>query len=276
MNERDRVLTSRRHPLVRLALRLHTKRGRDEEGLFLIEGTVELKRACTTGIKINELLMTPEVSRSSRAAPLIDYVSSGGGGCSICDRQIMDRICYRSQAQSVLAIAPTFKTEMDCLKIDRSSIFVVCVGIEKPGNLGSIIRSADAAGIDGIIVCDAATDLFNPNVVRSSIGTLFSLPVVNVSQTEFLDWRHEAGIQIVATAPSSHKPYYEVDFTQSVAIIVGNESVGLNDDWLRSADEIVALPQLGQSDSVNVAMTATVLSFEARRQRDLSGRSNQN
>jgi len=143
----------------------------------------------------------------------------------------------------------------------------VAEAIEKPGNLGTILRSSDAVGVDGLIVCDKCTDVYNPNVVRASVGTLFTVPVYETQGQQTIDWLREHQISIVAATPSAQIEYSQVDLTQPIAIAVGTEQLGLSDLWMKQADIQVRIPMLGVADSLNVAMATTLLLYEALRQR---------
>ena len=150
-------------------------------------------------------------------------------------------------------------------------MLIIAEAVEKPGNLGTIMRSADAAGVDAVIVCDACTDLGNPNVVRASIGTLFTVPIAEASTEETLAWVRDKGISVLAATPAAEKLHTETDMTGSVAIVVGTEQIGLSDRWLNESSLNVRLPMYGQVDSLNVAAATTILLYEAIRQRHLQG-----
>jgi TrmH family RNA methyltransferase len=154
------------------------------------------------------------------------------------------------------------------LKTQQSApFFVVAEAIEKPGNLGTILRSSDAVGVDGLIVCDRCTDIYNPNVVRASVGTLFTVPVVEASGVETMEWLRRNGIAILAATPSAKKEFTQVDMTKPLAIAVGTEQLGLSALWMDNADIQVKIPMCGVADSLNVAMATTLLLYEALRQR---------
>ena len=168
-----------------------------------------------------------------------------------------------------MALAPQVKKSLGDLHLPEAPLLVVAESIEKPGNLGTILRSADAAGVHAVIVCDECTDINNPNVVRASIGTLFSVPVAEAGSTEAIDWMKKGGIQILAATPHAEKEYTEVDLTAPTALVMGTEQYGLSDQWMKSADLQVRIPMLGQIDSLNVASATTILLYEAVRQRRL-------
>ncbi|MCY3885292.1 MAG: RNA methyltransferase [Gammaproteobacteria bacterium] len=253
-----------------MALQLRAKKKRDEHGLFLIEGERELERAIEAGLQFEFVLADKsQVQDSFRTELLGHIVSVSDSELVYVDKSILRMVCYRGTSSKLVGIAHKFPLELSRLKVTENYLVLIAVGLEKPGNLGSVLRSADASGIDAVIVCDQVTDVFNPNVVRSSLGTVFSVPVALAEREEALSWSGKHGLCLVASTPFGKKIYSDIDYTKATAIVVGSESKGLDDVWFESADEVVHLPQLGQSDSLNAAMTATVMLFEARRQRDL-------
>ena len=152
---------------------------------------------------------------------------------------------------------------------DQPQIFIVAQSIEKPGNLGTLLRTADAAAVTGLMVVDRCTDLFNPNVVRASVGTLFTVPVVECSSEEGIGWFREKGVQLVATSPDAEQVYTETDLAGSIAIVMGSEQYGLDERWLSQTDIQVSIPMAGSADSLNVAMATAIVLFESLRQRSV-------
>jgi TrmH family RNA methyltransferase len=174
---------------------------------------------------------------------------------------------YRDRPDGLLAVVPQRHLGLGELAPPPDPLLLVCERIEKPGNLGTMLRSADAGGVHAVIVCDRCTDLHNPNTVRASIGTLFSLPVAEAPSAEAVRWLKERGIAIVAATPSATQHPADIDLARGAAIVVGAEQYGLTDAWLEAADLRVRIPMLGQADSLNVAAAATILIYEAARQR---------
>jgi TrmH family RNA methyltransferase len=181
---------------------------------------------------------------------------------------------YRDRPDGLIAIAPqqhmTLKQLDAKFKPQKPPFLVVAEAIEKPGNLGTILRSSDAVGVDGLIVCDRCTDIHNPNVVRASVGTLFTVPVVEAGGQETLDYLKQKGIAIIAATPGAQVEFTHVDLSGPVAIAVGTEQLGLSDKWLSQATTCVRIPMLGVADSLNVAMATTLLLYEVLRQRSLN------
>ena len=176
-------------------------------------------------------------------------------------------MAYRERPDGLLAVAPQWKRSLADLTLPAKPFLLVVEAIEKPGNLGTILRSADAAGCDAVIVCDPVTDIFNPNVVRASTGVLFSVPLVVEESTRVHAWLRERKIRSVATTPAAEKIYSNADLCGPLAIVMGSEQYGLSEFWLKNADLPVRIPMAGQADSLNVAMATIITLFEAVRQR---------
>ncbi len=264
-----RHVTSRQNPRVKLATQLRFKRKRDVHGLFLIEGERELERAIEAELPLEFVLVDKTFADDRVHSELLARMESSGKTEILpADENIMDLVCYRGADSRMVAVAPKFSLDLNRISTREDSLVLIAVGLEKPGNLGTILRSADAAGADAVIVCDQVTDVFNPNVVRSSLGTLFSVPVAQATKDSTVEWCRLQGVNLIATTPQASNSYSNVDYTKPSALVIGSESEGLDNDWFEKADEVVYLPQLGQADSLNAAMVATVMLFEARRQRD--------
>lgn len=184
-----------------------------------------------------------------------------------CSEEVFAKISYRDRPDGLLAIAPQVHRKLSDLRLKKNPFLVVAESIEKPGNLGTILRSCDAAGVDAVIVCDPTTDIHNPNVVRSSVGTLFTLPVLEASGEETLSFLKKHGIAIVAATPHAKVEFTQVDLTVPLAIVVGTEQYGLSEHWMKQSDLAVKIPMLGVADSLNVASATTLLLYEVLRQR---------
>lgn len=255
------MITSLQNPGVKQVLKLRNRRARDQSGLFLIEGFRELTRAHQGGQPIERLYICPELFLGENEQALIEAL----GNPILCSEQVFRKLSYRDRPDGLLAVAPQIHRKLSDLPKKQAPLYIVAEAIEKPGNLGTILRTADATGVDGVIVVDKCTDLFNPNVVRASVGTLFTLPVVEATTEEALHWLREQHITVVAATPGATRLYTDVDYTQSIAIAVGTEQYGLSKAWLEG--ECVTIPMLGVADSLNVAIATSVLLYEAVRQR---------
>lgn len=268
------ALSSVHNPRVKETLGLRDRKDRDKSGQFLIEGYRELLRAVDSGHPIDTLFICPELFLGTNEPALIGRVRDSGARLFSCTEQVFRKLSYRDRPDGLLAVAPqqhlTLKDLEKILKGKQRPFLAIAEAIEKPGNLGTILRSSDAVGLDALIVCDRCTDIHNPNVVRASVGTLFTVPVIEASGKEALAWLKERNIAILAATPSAEKEFTAVDMSGPLAIAVGTEQLGLSPLWMESADLQVKIPMNGVADSLNVAMATTLLLYEAVRQRSLS------
>ena len=266
------LLTSLQNPRVKAVVGLRQRSDRDERGEMIVEGYREIKRALDNRHSPAELYYCPALFMGSNEPALIERCREAGAKLFECTAPVFEKMSYRDRPEGLLAVAPQVKWALGQLALPEHPLLIVAEAIEKPGNLGTILRTADAAGVHAVIVCDRCTDINNPNVVRASIGTLFSLPVVETDSAAAAEWLAEHGIRIVATTPHTDTLYTSVDLTGGIAVVLGTEQYGLSDAWLQRADLKVRIPMLGQADSLNVASAATLLLYEAVRQRGLTGR----
>lgn len=264
-------ITSLQNPKIKEVVHLREKHGRDKTGLFIIEGYRELLRAADAKWKIQTLFICPELFLGSNEPDLIQRLVSQGTQLFSCSQKVFGKMSYRDRPDGLIAIAEQKSHSLKDLeyifKTDRSPFFVVAEAIEKPGNLGTILRSSDAVGLDALIVCDRCTDIYNPNVVRASVGTLFTVPTVEASGEEALKWLQGHGVLILAATPQAEKEFTQVDLRQPIAIAVGTEQLGLSERWMKQADIQVRIPMCGVADSLNVAMATTLLLYEVLRQK---------
>jgi len=259
-----KILTSHQNLKIKQLVALKDRRDRDETGLFLIEGFREIKRAADGGIKFHSLFVCPELFLGMNERPLMQQI---GGEIYVVPEPIFKKISYRDRPDGLIAIAYQMGKTLADLSPKKNPLYVVAEAIEKPGNLGTILRSADAVGADGVIVCDRCTDIYNPNVVRASVGTLFTVPVVEAKGVEVLAWLREQKIEVVATSPDAQLNFTQAKLAGPLAIVVGTEQIGLSEFWMNAADIQVNIPMKGVADSLNVAMATTVLLYEALKQR---------
>jgi len=261
-------ISSGQNPKIKHVLSLRDKRTRDEEQLFLIEGYRELLRA--DSIEIKELFFCEELFLKNNEMALIEKLKAKGAFLLKCSRRVFEKISYRDRPDGLLAIGVQRHFSLKQLCGIKNPLFVVLESIEKPGNLGTILRSSDGAKVDGVIVVDPLTDIYNPNVVRASIGTLFSLPLVMTTVEEAINFLREEKIKIVTTSPRANDPYFAGNLNGPIAIVLGCEQYGLSEKWLKNADINIFIPMLGIADSLNVATAATIVIYEALRQRKYS------
>jgi RNA methyltransferase, TrmH family len=265
------TISSLQNPRVKQLVKLRDRRPRDEAGVFLVEGYRQIRRALEKGVTLTELYVCPEwyPGEQGNEPALIEEARTAGATVFQLTKDAFAKVAYRERPDGLLAVAPQWRrslADLDTL-LKPEPFLLVVEAIEKPGNLGTILRSADAAGVDALIVCDPVTDLFNPNVVRASTGVLFSVPVIIAASEEVRSWLRERRIRAVATTPSATDLYTDTDLRGPLAIVMGSEQYGLSDFWLKEADARVLIPMAGQADSLNVAMATIITLFEAVRQR---------
>ncbi len=263
----DLCITSLQNPKVKQAVKLRRRSGRDAAGTLLIEGYRELKRAVANGVRPHTLFYCDTCFQGGNEPVLIEECRAAGAECFACTPAVFAKMAYRDRPEGLLALAAYAPLTLSTLTVPAHPLLLVVEQIEKPGNLGTMLRSADAAGVDAVIVCDRCTDCLNPNVVRASIGTLFALPVVEAASRDVQAWLTAYDIQVVAATPHTTRNYTEVDYTRGTAVLVGAEQYGLSSFWLETAQQQVRIPMRGQCDSLNVAAAATILLYEAVRQR---------
>lgn len=264
-------ITSLQNPRVKAAFALSERRERNRTSLFLIEGFRELLRASQGGVQILELFVCEELFLGSNEPLLLRDLESKGTRLYKCSEEVIRKISYRDRPDGLVAVASQMQVSLDTvakhLQEVQNPFLLVAEAIEKPGNLGTILRSSDAVGVDAALVCDRCTDIFNPNVVRASVGTLFTQLVAEVTHQELLPYLKASGIAIVAATPHATQEFTKTDLTGPIAIVVGTEQLGLSQHWMQAADIQVRIPMKGCADSLNVATATTLLLYEVLRQR---------
>ena len=265
----DRI-TSLTNPRVKELVRLRDRRPRDRTSTFLVEGFRAVMRAHAAGTELRTLYVCPELFLGANEASLIDSVADTGTEIVELAEAPFRKAAYRDRPEGLLAVAAQFDTSLDALELSDDALVLVVEAIEKPGNLGTMLRTADAAGCDAVVVCDPTTDPFNPNVVRASTGMLFVVPLAVATSQEAIAHLAERGIRIVATTPDTSLLHSDADLTGAVAIAVGTEQYGLTDAWLDAADTRIRIPMAGHADSLNAAMAAGITLYEAIRQRGMT------
>lgn len=263
------TLTSNQNPKIKFIQSLRKKKERDESNLFLIEGYRELLSAVENGFMIKSLFICPQFFLKNNEKALIDKIQKKTEEIYNLPEYLFEKISYRDRPDGLLAIAEQEHLSLEDVKerCVEDVYFVVAESIEKPGNLGTILRSCDAAGAAFLVVCDPCTDVYNPNVVRASVGTLFTMPVVVSSKDEFFSFCKKEKITICAASPSGDKVYTKTDLKGKVALCMGTEQYGLSDLFLQKADLLVKIPMMGKADSLNVASATTLMLYETLRQR---------
>ena len=235
--------------------------------MTVLEGYRELTRADEYGMTITEAWFSPELFLGENEFPFLEHLESKGVKLFQVPPHLLTKVTYRDRPEGLVAVAKMLKHDLSSIPVKENGLYLFAESIEKPGNLGSMLRSADAAGVDGLIICDRQTDIYNPNVIRASTGALFSVPLAEATSQEAFDWLKEHKIPMLAATPHAEGIYTDVDMTGPVAIVVGTEQYGLTDLWMNHADLPVRIPMLGKIDSLNVATATTILLYEAARQR---------
>ena len=267
-------ITSVHNPKIKSAAKLMNRRERDASGQFLIEGQREVQRALEMDFPIVSLFVCAHFMSSQEFARVPPLFVGKGIEVFPCSETVFKKISYRENPDGFLAIALQKHRTLDELALlvrqKKNPLILVAEGIEKPGNLGTLLRSCDACGVDALILSDKTTDVFNPNVVRSSVGTLFSIPIIEAEGQHIIDFLKENQIQMAAATPEGAIPYTDYNFKRGVAVVIGTEHAGLSLLWKQAADACLAIPMHGLADSLNVTVAATVILYEALRQRHTS------
>lgn len=254
-------ITSLQNPRVKYIVKLREdKKTRKQGGLMLVEGYDEIQLALSAGHKPQTLLTAPElVSRQ------IDGISADES--ITVNRMVFEKMSYRDNPDGWLAVFPIPHASLNELTLSDAPLVIVAESIEKPGNLGAILRTADAAHVDALLVCDPRVDVWNPNVVRASRGAVFSVPVVECDNASALEWLKSRKMRIFAASPSADVMYSDTDMSIPLAIAVGTEDKGLTDFWMSNADVKVSIPMVGKINSLNVSVSTALIVYEAVRQR---------
>ena len=251
------LLTSPQNPKIKDLLSLETKsRERKARGLFVVEGRREYQRAVAAGWQTETLF----IREGEAEAPQADFLVTPA---------LYEKIAWREGTEGILAVMRTKEISLEDVPLSSRPLILVLEQVEKPGNLGAVLRTADAAGVDAVLVCDPLTDLYNPNVVRASLGALFTVPAVACTSLQAHDWLARHGVVILTAQLQDSLPYYETDMTGPVALVFGTEDKGLSDFWRERAHAHIRIPMAGAMDSLNVSVSVAVLTFEAVRQRGL-------
>jgi TrmH family RNA methyltransferase len=267
------LISSPQNPRVKALVRLRDRHGRDRDQKLLIEGYRELLRAAEAGYPIEEVYLCPGLFQGVNEPALIERLHTVGARLTELTEPVFRKVAYRDRPEGLLAVGPQVHHGLKDIRLPAQgpALFLVAEAIEKPGNLGTMLRSADATGVTALIVCDPCTDLFNPNVVRASTGTLFTVPLAEAGPEETVAWLRANQVRILAATPHARQRYTDADLTGPVAIVVGTEQYGLSQRWLEACDLPVRIPMLGVADSLNVATATALFLYEAVRQRLAAG-----
>lgn len=256
---RIEFVSSPKNPKIKDLVSLQEKSSmRRETGLFVVEGRREIEHALESGYKIDTLFYCPELGGTQHPADKLIEVPAA----------VYERIAYRGTTEGEIAEFREKSVSLKDIVLGKNPLVVVLESVEKPGNLGAVLRSADAAGADAVIICDPLTDLYNPNLIRASLGAVFTRQVVSTTSEEAVEWLKKKKIQILTAQLQDSEWYYDTDMKRGTALVIGTESTGLTDIWRNAADAHIKIPMLGSLDSLNASVSAAILLFEAVRQRN--------
>lgn len=261
----EEIITSASNPRIKNLKQLIEKSSaRREQNIIVIEGEKEISLAQKSGFFIRTLFVFEELTRK-RFSSLIKSVKHK----VFISRQVFEKVAYRENSDGLIALAEPKQFRLSNIKLSAQPLLIILESVEKPGNLGAILRTADAADADAVIICDPKTDLYNPNIIRSSIGCVFTRQVIAVSSDEVIKFLKEKKIKSFAATPGAKQFFTDVNFREPSAIIFGTEAEGLSQKWFSSADEQVKIPMKGKIDSLNVSVSAAIIIYEALRQRTI-------
>jgi TrmH family RNA methyltransferase len=264
----ESYIQSRQNDQVKNLVKLRERKHRDRQERFLVEGLRELGHAIGSGYEVETIYYCPECFPS---APHEVFINDTRRNAEIplmrMSKDAFTKAAYREGPDGIIAIAKQQSHSINELELPTAPLLLVLEGIEKPGPLGAILRSADGAGADAVILVDCVLDLYNPNAIRSSQGLVFALPIACTEQAYLTEWLAKHQIQTVATTPDTQSPHWDIDYKKPTALLLGSESDGLTDYWLKQAEARIRIPMAGRADSLNVAAAAAVCLYEAKRQR---------
>ena len=260
-------ITSHQNQRIKNIVKLKNRRTRDKDQKTLLEGYRLISRALEANFPIDECYFAPNMFLGENESTLLDQLHHKGVKLFKVSESILQKMSYRDRPEGLIALCPIKQHELENMPIIKNGLYLVVEAIEKPGNLGSILRSADASGVNGLIICDKTTDLYNPNVLRASTGAIFYVPIAECTSDEAIKWLHSNNIDTLAATPHAKDCYDNIDMTKSIAIVTGTEQYGLSPLWMDNSKIKTRIPMCGKIDSLNVAIATSILLFEASRQR---------
>jgi RNA methyltransferase, TrmH family len=263
----QKFISSLQNPVVKQILQLQEKsRVRRKENAFVVEGIREIGLAAKGGFSIQKLFYNPEIFPAEKAENLITSAAE----VIALSPEVYEKIAYRGSTEGVIAMVATKELSLEKLQLkNENPLILVAEAPEKPGNIGALLRTADAAAVDAVLIANPKTDMFNPNIIRSSVGCVFTNNIATGSTSEIITFLKERKISIFGAALQASVPYHTVDFTGGTAIVVGTEATGLSDEWLKNTTQNIIIPMEGEIDSMNLSVAAGILIFEAKRQRQV-------
>jgi RNA methyltransferase, TrmH family len=265
--KKDETITSPANPRIKEVVKLRDRRQRDACDRILIEGRREITRAIEAGVAIGEIFYCSVLLTADEGRFVLELAQQRGARLVEVNETVFAKIGYGNRAEGAVAVAQRPSRTLTDLRLGRRPLLAVVEGVEKPGNLGAILRSADGAGIEAVIAVDPVTDIYGPNVIRSSLGTAFSVAFVEATTAETMKWLNDHRISIVAASPVGRTVYTDVDLTAPVVMVFGSEARGLTEAWNAPGVTHAVVPMMGRADSLNVSITAALFFYEALRQR---------
>ncbi|MBM6993676.1 MAG: RNA methyltransferase [Prevotella sp.] len=264
---RENIISSTQNPRIKNVVALQQKSSeRRRQGLFVVEGLRELHHCLHAGYELETLFYCPDILGDTPETQEVYEMALRRPSCEVT-KAVYEKMAYRGTTEGVMAEVRVATRQLTDLTLPEHPLVVVLESVEKPGNLGAVLRSADAAKVDAVVVCDPKTDLFNPNLIRGSIGAIFTVPTVACATDECIAFLKQRGIRILTAQLQDSHLYYDTDMRRGTAIVMGTESTGLTNAWREAADAHIRIPMLGRLDSLNVSVSAAILMFEAVRQR---------
>lgn len=259
-------ITSSTNPKIKQVVRLRDRKARDETGLSMVEGVREVTRAREAGVAFQEIYFCPELLEKYSPSDLVQKIAGKDSKTFEVSAEVFEKISFGERREGVVALfQPVYKNFKD-LKIGRESVMMVLEEIEKPGNLGAILRTCDGAGIHALFIADEKTDLYNPNIIRASMGTVFFVPVIRARAQDILQFLKSNKVCLIASSPNAGTVYSDQKFSFPLALALGSEQKGLSEFWINHADAVIKIPMKGKADSLNVSNTAAILAYECLRQ----------
>jgi len=261
-----KTIISAQNPRIKAAARLRDRRGRQQQEKIIIDGVREIERAMEGGVEIEELFIGPGLAEQPSVKALMERLKSSSVSVVSVPVEVMRKIAFGQRTDSIVAVAREPRRDLNDVPLGETPLVAVLEEVEKPGNIGAIVRTADGAGVDAVLVV-GGTDIYNPNAIRASLGTVFTLPVIATTAEEALAWMRRNRLKIYAARVDGSMDYSAADYRDRCAIVLGCETDGLSKEWVGDDIHSITLPMHGKGDSLNVSVTAAVLLYEARRQR---------
>ena len=259
-----KTITSLTNPSVKRVVQLRDRPKRAKQCLTVVEGQREIGQAITAGFEFEEIFFVPSVLKDKRFISQVDRIN---GQVYEVTKSVMEKMAYGQRNESVLGVCVPKQQTFEHISLSTPPLVVIVEQVEKPGNLGAILRTCDGAGVDGVVICDGKTDLYNPNVIRSSLGAVFTLPVIQAGNDDTLEFIRKHKLRVCAAVPDAKEDYAKSNLTGALALVVGSEDKGLTPFWQKNADVTARIPMRGAVDSLNVSAAAAIMLYEILRQR---------